>query len=518
MIILILIGVIYKMATINNDKSYPDLNICECKNHEVLNFNNMEQFPDSPVISLEDRNKYISYVSGRRQGINMTDQMGVFTLQIDSNQGNFSSPTNIVQNALLLDENGRPIKVLEPSSSIQNNVFDYLISITSTNKINVFGQEYINGFFQAEDRYENNENKYSIMYQNGDAYGRIGHSISNDGMYFQKLFYNKVDSTGEEELNVISPNTFSPIIEHWQSEEVCYREGLHHHPITGQSITKQDPAGVKGTGPSSVVEVDGYYYLFYSRFIDSRQQNYDPQYNNYPGYGYPPFLSQTILPEDVSFLNSDTTLTNAFRKSMVSYMGGNVCVARASKPNIEKVIRYNLGEIDHMPSDVWQKYRKIRKLDNNGIWSGRCDFDCNKEQWVWGEEPQWSEVWCNSGNGGLDSSIMPPMHNVVYAQVSWNLDLNRFIMVGINSNYEIELFCSHIGKCQSSLLKWYHIGTISDIHSGARLMYPSLIGVNSKTSSITGYENMLYYGFYYPSTTGGINAYMGRSYIMFDEV
>ena len=163
-------------------------------------------------------------------------------------------------------------------------------------------------------------------------------------------------------------------ITHWQPENVAYAEAAYPYEVT--------PSGVQGVGSAHVIEAsDGNYYMYYTRFIDSRTQSRV----KLPGEQWPEYMS---------------VLSGADEKTKAS-----MCIAKATKTAVNSP-----------------------------------DYQTEPNPWV----KYYNSNWNEDAIDGYDTAILKSVPSTC-GKVSWNEYRDEFVMITmtpVNDNWTFYLHTS----------------------------------------------------------------------------
>ncbi|MBI1390180.1 MAG: hypothetical protein GC154_17200 [bacterium] len=375
-----------------------------------------------------------------------------------------------LQDYLLKDGSSRPQQVLIPAADPDEEL-DHYISITGTVTGYDGPYQYVHAFCSAEDKfdaiYSDPPQLYHEKYPNRcDAYSRIVYARSSNSISFTRMH----DSSG----SLVDGAT--PVLTHWQSEAIAFHPAATTFVLTGGPISgpTYEPLSLVGVGGPSVIELGDYYYMFYTRWWDTREQSRDPSVTvAYPDYGWNSFISSVTL-AGTTPSSSDPEWADWIRY----WARENVCVARAPKYNVN----YS-GYASN--SNPWTKHHEYY------TGSGRAD--------------EWT-----SAIKGLDTAVLPDPG--VYGKVSWNTYLERYVMITMDAqNYGYFYIQEATNPAKTDwhdmiLNDWSPRIAIdmADVEKGyeKRISYPTIIGDTDKT---TARYNAMYYAMEVNDTNGTIH-------------
>lgn len=398
------------------------------------------------------------------------DGIGAFASQTDN-----LSPRGL-EDGLIKKRDGRLKRVLKPYGFYRKTNFDYLIApvggFTRPNN----ERDLMYTVVQVEDHHTGARFNGEIWpvddYPQTPVYGRVGMVYSPTGVNFRRMYHEYRDDFGvtREEWEAYGGRRGTPILEHFQPEYTTNAPGVKRHPITGEEITVKPPAGIKGLAATSAFAFKEYLYIFYTRMMDIREQNYDPAHANYPGYGFPPFLGSAVLPEDWSFgapgPEDTKTWNEVFSRELKQHFSG-ICVARA------KIDEITDPDYKYSANPFKKYYRKRKPGDYPRTWTGKVDWDNENERWFYRDRPEWEVEWTD-GYRGLDTVITPAPAS--YCEVAWCEALNRFVMVAQGPGFNgVRVFFSAKGYHEDSLVNWDRQYIDLPVHSPA--YYPTLLNV-----------------------------------------
>lgn len=125
--------------------------------------------------------------------------------------------------------------------------------------------------------------------EDGNVYqGKTGDGYSHISLCISKTPYIKENNIKDFK---------EPFLEHWQSLDYVKTQpsGLNRYnnsPIYNNNgeLEFQYPNGVQGLTSPDVITHGGIHYMFYTRFVDLRKMNYNPEFRD--SRGYPPNISK----------------------------------------------------------------------------------------------------------------------------------------------------------------------------------------------------------------------------------
>jgi hypothetical protein len=262
---------------------------------QILNTRHINHHDGAPVL-FEHRRELNVYFGGFRDWpwdpIKMfANSSGVYAFHLKKGSS-FSKPTNLIENSIIMDGNGRyPLQILRPLAYENGSEFDHLHHI-------VFVFKYDNQIFaltQVEDSFYNGEWNAIKYPTNTPVYGLGAMIKARDGnpLQFDRLHTNYQEGmlVSKKVWDTYVPQGGTPILMHWQTKEEIMSNSII---LDGEvRIAKQPPGNIRGVAVSSGVIIGNYLYVFYTRLPDLRNHFYRTKYKEW--YGYSPY--PTVVPK-----------------------------------------------------------------------------------------------------------------------------------------------------------------------------------------------------------------------------
>lgn len=434
---------------------------------------------DSPLaVHSTDAKTYAYFAASRKpatpsqspDGRVNRDLMGTYGIEL-SGSDSLASARAIIEdpNNLLREYSGRPHRVVAPISMDENAVDEEsadLVAMTTVHPGEIHNTSFstrtvYHGFAQCEDFFYRQAN---IFDEQRYSYGRILYFRGHTPKHFTHHRYRDAFEDGIQE----DENNITPTISHWQGEEICRADSVNRHPITGDEIPYQpmNPLPLMGTTPPTLIPVNEYYYLFYGRQMDLRQQNYNPYWAGYPTYGYPEGISNEHLP----LYPTVESEIPAWNDSLRRYFSANICVARCLRSELD---RWSIHKSYNPFKKYYKKYEDINAIQFDGT------------RWKI-TDGTYREGFTEDGNGGLDTSLMP--ESASFGKITYHEGLQRFLCVcqvyvnhenpralGLYWTDKVESFGDgeYDSSVHAALINWHGVSLLPMTHN--RYSYPTLV-------------------------------------------